>query len=91
MPGHRYSFIFLSAISYEACVYRDHFFHIFNFFLSQDFHELWGNMMNTHPITKAKQQYVRFVLGWMTIHLGISFCRQTFINSSAQIVSLMAL
>ena len=72
---------------------RNHFF----FFLSLDFHELWRSVRSICLFTKW--QWATLVLGWVSISsipamasvcVGISSCHQTFINSSALLVSLMA-
>ena len=72
---------------------RDHFF------LSPDFHELWGSMMSICQLIEVKQQWAMLVLGWDRLSstpgvgcvwVGISLCHQTFVNSSALLVSLMA-
>ena len=77
-----------------------------NFFLqfflgSLNFYKLWHSAMSTHLIKGVKQQLV-YVSTWMADRLsfrpgmgcirpGNCFCHQTFINSSAVLVSLMAL
>ena len=59
------------------------------------------SMMSTSVNTDVKQQLSMFVPGWVTVSalgqvwvksdLKLVFCHQTFINSSALIVSVMAL
>ena len=53
------------AFEPEACASGNHF--IFYFFLSLDFHELWGSVMSICLSTGVKEQWVIFVLGWVTV------------------------
>ena len=60
----QYSVSVLSKHTSETSASRDSFF---SFFLSPDFHELWGRVMNISLITDIRQQGVMCVLGWVTI------------------------
>ena len=57
----------------------------YHFLLSLDFYEFWSSVMSICLLTEVKQQFATFVLTWVTS------CHQTFVNSSALLVSLIAL
>ena len=52
----------------------------FFFFKSLDIHELWHSVMSICLFTEVKWHYVSTGTG---VSVGISLCRQIFINSSA--------
>ena len=67
--------------------------------LSSDFHELWDRVMTISLLTEVKRQWAMLVLGLVTVSFRdqlwdvskLEFLSVTFVNSSALLLSLMAL